>query len=323
MRGFTALLILIPFTLSSSAHAEQSSAADIAGRLGLSSAAIERVKKGEVVAEGLDASSDKDLSLAVVMLLDAPPGVVFDFVDADRMAEYQTVTISEGEIDPANPSLAALELPADVLDQLFDDPEGTFFLSAAEAKQVAAAAKKGKAQLLDAYRAVLAARAKVYWEKGLAGIASYAGKNRSPKDDLTQANGVAKALVKNAVFRAELEAAPSKSPGKATHRLSWAVEKGRDQAAPVLIHQILYREGNADLFLERRFYSGYDYDALQILVGILPIEGERSVVFYTNHTYTAQVAGFGGSAKRSIGRKLLEKELVAEMQRAQKITSAR
>jgi len=30
------------------------------------------------------------------------------------------------------------------------------------------------------------------------------------------------------------------------------------------------------------------------------------------------VAGFGGGAKRSIGRKLLKKELIAEMQRAQK-----
>ena len=60
----------------------------------------------------------------------------------------------------------------------------------------------------------------------------------------------------------------------------------------------------------------YD-DALQTVTGILPAGDRRCVAFYTNHTYTPQVAGFGGSAKRSIGRRLMQKELVAEMERAQ------
>ena len=57
-------------------------------------------------------------------------------------------------------------------------------------------------------------------------------------------------------------------------------------------------------------------------VGILPTPSDWSAVFYTNHTYTAQVAGFGGGVKRSIGRKLLQKEIVAELQRAQKAIRA-
>ncbi len=87
----------------------------------------------------------------------------------------------------------------------------------------------------------------------------------------------------------------------------------------MLIHRILYREDDGELFVQRRFYSGYDYDALQTLVGVLPSSVGGSVVFYTNRTYTAQVAGFGGGAKRSIGRKLLEGEVVAEMERARKV----
>ena len=122
---------------------------------------------------------------------------------------------------------------------------------------------------------------------------------------------------------AELETIPSKSPGNARHTLSWAVSQGRDFAAPVLIHRIFYQGDASEIVVERRFYSGYDYDALQIVVGILPTRQDWSAVFYTNHTYTAQVIGFGGGAKRSIGRKLLRQELVAELERARKAISDR
>jgi len=60
----------------------------------------------------------------------------------------------------------------------------------------------------------------------------------------------------------------------------------------------------------------------QLVTAHLPVDADRCAVFYTNHTYTAQVAGFGGGAKRSIGRKLMQKELVAEMQRAQALVKS-
>ena len=50
---------------------------------------------------------------------------------------------------------------------------------------------------------------------------------------------------------------------------------------------------------------------------VLPLEGGGCAAFYVNRTYTAQVAGFGGAAKRSVGRQLLQKELVAQFQRIQ------
>lgn len=316
MKFLITLITVVSLFAGSNAFAELDSAISVAERMGLSPAAIEQVKRGEIVSEELEASSDKDLSLAIVMRLDATPGEVFDFVNADHLVELQTVRLSGGAIDPANPSLAELQLPADLEKALAEDPGETFFMSAKEAKQVSDAGKRGTAQALDAYRQVLAARAKAYWEGGIAAITPYAGEDRSPHVDLGHANEVARALVKNSTFLAELDAPPAESSGKAIHKLSWAVEKGRDQAAPVLIHQILYREGDGEILLERRFYSGYDYDALQIVVGVLPTKPGSSAVFYTNHTYTAQVTGFGGRAKRSIGRKLLKKEVVAQMERA-------
>jgi hypothetical protein len=323
MKRITLAVAFCLFLLTGDALAQLESAIEAARELGLSESAIERVREGEVVAEELESSSDKDLSLAIVMRLDAPVGRVSEFVNADRLAEFQTVTLGSGAIDPENFSLAEMTLPVEVLSALESKPEDTFFMSDAEAKRVAIAAREDPSQALDAYRAVLSARAKAYWEKGIAGIAPYAGKGRSPAEDLGHANEAARKIVRNTTFLAELEAAPAKSPGKATHKLSWAVEKGRDRAAPVLLHRILYRVEQGEIVLERRFYSGYDYDALQIVVAILPTKSDWSAVFYTNHTYTAQVAGFGGGAKRAIGKKLLESEIVAELQRAQKAIPAR
>ncbi|MCR9094452.1 MAG: hypothetical protein NXI30_09555 [bacterium] len=315
--------LLSPAVVGSS-QAEPRSAGQLAQEIGLSTAAIERVIAGEIVAEELAASSEKDLALALVARLDAPVGAVTEFLDAKRMAEVQTFTLSSGTIDPARPSLANLELPDESLAKLVRRPADTFHLSEAEARRIEAAAERGAEAALDAYRSALAERAAAYWKRGLSGIESYAGSDRSPKLDLAHANAAIRELTRDPVFDAELETIPSKSPGKARHVLSWAVSKGRDFAAPVLIHRIFYLEAGAgEIVVERRFYSGHDYDALQIVVGVLPTPETWSAIFYTNHTYTAQVTGIGGGAKRSIGRKLLRQELVAELERAREAIAGR
>lgn len=316
---YRTILIVVSLLVSAAAFAEMRDPLDVAKQLGMSDAAIERVKKGEVVVEKLEASSDKDLSLALIARLEAPLEEVYEFLLSDRLRAISTVTLSEGDIDTATFSMSEMKLPDEVLQQLVDDPEDTFHMSKAELVLISAAAAKGKAEVLAAYRGVLSARARAYWEKGLAGIEPYAGEGRSPKADLTDANEAARKLVKTQAVLAELDAIPAQAGGKAKHRLFWAIQKGRDQAAPVLNHQIVYAENDGEVSIHRRFYSAYDYDSLQILTGILPVSDRQSVAFYTNHTYTSQVAGFGGGAKRSIGRKLMQKELVAEIERAQAV----
>ena len=300
------------------AQAQAPSIEEMVRRIGFSERAVERARNGEVIAESLKATSDKDLTLAVGAKIEAAPQKVYDFVQADKLAKFQTLTIADGRIDPSNPSLAGMKLSEDTLEKLAEDPGGMLHMSEAEAAKISEAGKNGTAAALAAYQEALAARAKAYWEKGLDGITPYAGKDRSPAVDLGHADKAAKAFLQHPVLAAEIDAVPAKSTGKAEHQLFWAVQKGRDQEAPVLIHRILYEGDIGKAFVQRRFYSGYDYDSLEIVVAVLPTQDGNSAIFYTNHTYTAQVAGFGGSAKRSIGTKLLEKDLIAEMERAQK-----
>ena len=44
------------------------------------------------------------------------------------------------------------------------------------------------------------------------------------------------------------------------------------------------------------------------MAGFLPVQG-GTVVAYTNHTFTDQVAGFGGGLKRNIGRRMMASKL--------------
>lgn len=313
------VILLMGSLVSSPVGAEPGTARDLAEKIGLSDAAIERVAEGQVVVEELKASSDKDLSIALVALVDATVEEVAKAIDSDAFVRVSTVTLSRGLISPDDFSLAAMKLPDDLVEKLAKDPRGTFYLSASEEDRVAAA-KGGADSTLNAYRTVLSDRARAYWSKGDAGITPYAGKGRSPKDDLAAANGAAERVLVSPETRALLTTPPSKAKGPARHHLDWRVEKGRDQAAPVLSHVIEYETGEALLLIDRRFYSGYDYDSMLAMVGVLPTpKSKQSVIFYINHTYTAQVAGFGGSAKRSIGRKLMQKELVAEMERVQNV----
>lgn len=80
---------------------------DLATRLGLADS-ITSLKNGEVVTKELDASTDKDLSLAVAAVLDSSIEKLWEFANAERIHEVQDATLSTGTIDPANPS-AGLE----------------------------------------------------------------------------------------------------------------------------------------------------------------------------------------------------------------------
>ena len=159
-----------------------------------------------------------------------------------------------------------------------------------------------------------------YWAHGLEGIVAYQGKGRDPKTDLGHANDTLLKVVPHPGFREEIMTAPSKSKNMAEmHSLNWAIQKGNDQEAPVLNHVLKCTVSGQEGFLimTRRFYAGTDYDSSQIVVGVIPTSDGRSAIFYINRTYTSSVAGFGGSAKRSIGRKLMKSKLIETMKKAQ------
>ena len=76
----------------------------------------------------------------------------------------------------------------------------------------------------------------------------------------------------------------------------------------VLMHELTASEGAARAVVQRQYYVSNGYNAEQAVAGFLPVQG-GTVVAYTNHTYTDQVAGFGGAVKRGIGRRMMASKL--------------
>ena len=69
-----------------------------------------------------------------------------------------------------------------------------------------------------------------------------------------------------------------------------------------------------------RYYFARNFDAVRLSrTGRLPRPLEGPLVVYTNHTSTDQVAGFGGSAKRSIGRKFMAAQLEKSFERSKQM----
>ena len=72
------------------------------------------------------------------------------------------------------------------------------------------------------------------------------------------------------------------------------------------------------LVVQRQFYASSGYNVEQAVTGFLPVQ-EGTLVVYTNHTSTDQVAGFGSGAKQSIGRKFMAAQLEKSFERSKKM----
>ena len=291
----------------------RSSPEEVAQSLGLPSSSIDAFLKGDVVTHELDASNEKDLSLLVVCVADTTVDKLYEFAEKERVHEIQAATVSAGMLDPSDPAtgLEDMDLDEATVKSLLKNPQ----LSKSETAELKAGSKAGKG--VATYKKILTERAKVYWEQGLDGIIPYDGKGRDPKTDLKTANEAALKAVTDPLIHEEVFGIPSQSENPEWHKLQWAIQKGNDQAAPVLNHIIRIKRELGFVNVTRRFYCGTDYDCCQIVTGVIPTDDGRSAIFYINRTFSSAVAGFGGSAKRSIGRKMMKSKLVETMKKGQ------
>ena len=68
------------------------------------------------------------------------------------------------------------------------------------------------------------------------------------------------------------------------------------------------RHGRA-LVAERQFYVGRSYNVSETVWGGLPAEA-GTYVYYHNRTSTDRVTGAGGSVRKSIGRRMMQSEVL-------------
>ena len=99
-----------------------------------------------------------------------------------------------------------------------------------------------------------------------------------------------------------------------TETFVWVNYKIDDQPTYVLTHLLSAAEGAARIVIQRQYYVGGSYNAQQAIAGFLPVQ-QGTLVVYGTHTFSDQVAGVGGSAKRGIGRRVMGSKLKEQFEK--------
>jgi len=294
-------------------QAGPTSVKDVAADLGFDAAAIRRAQAGEIVSRSIQESSRSEIGAAVAMLVKAPAERLRDRIAGAGFVDLDPSVLAHGRIQlPATAaSFAGLRIPPAELERLANAAPGDELnLSSEEIAALRAAAPQGAEAVGDAWRGLLAARVEAYRRNGLAGIAPYArsnGRSTSAADALRSATDAAVVLRKRAPsFHAALASYPKEMAGS-DERFSWALVDVQGRPAVVLLHRLLGSEGDAVVLADRQLYVSQGYNALQIVVALLPVQ-EGTAVIYVNRTHSDQAARFGRVAQ-GMGRRMLVGEV--------------
>jgi hypothetical protein len=157
----------------------------------------------------------------------------------------------------------------------------------------------------------LLARYQAYHTKGLAGVAPYArksGPHLLASDELSISTKQSKLLAKYlpSVYDVLVKypAATLKQGEELEEQFFWINSEVFDRPTYTLSHRMLFRIGEAYVFVDRQYYASHEYNCLQQGGAALQTEG-GTVVVYLSRVSTEQVAGFGSSVKKSASRILM------------------
>lgn len=292
-------------------------------QLGFQKSDLDRLLRGEIVSRDLKEGSKKELAVAVAIIIEAPFAEVFDRLEQGAVDEVDKTilahgSIAEGRVDAE--SFGSLNLDASELDRLMKvEPGSDFNLSSAEIEKLQAAAKthaseplaRQRVAIAQAYREVLAGRVNAYRQGGMSAIAPYSrGKEEAnAARELELALDEMRPLPERApTFYNAFKNFPADATPSVGNRLDWHIQSVQDRPTVVLSHRAIERHQDHAIVGRRNFYVGQSFNSLQIIAGAFAY-GDQTLVFYTNRTFTDQVAGFGSSAAHKIGRKMMLGEI--------------
>ena len=324
----SAALLLLIAASAGPAAAQARTAASFLTEQGFSQDQIAQVEAGNFVTASIQPSGEREIAAAFAFMVPASPTELVNQLGKGLVDQTDSNTLAF-EIISGPPSLATfskLTLQPDA------QSRSQAYLNAAPGtdlnlsnEEIAAFQKLGSsastAAVEQAVRSALLARLKAYQASGLAGAAPYAraSGSRSPADELRTATKASSKRIQEAApnaYQLLLNYPASKPPGtREAYRWAHYIAHGAPTIA--LMHSLYVPEGDAWLVAQRQFYVSAGYNAEQAIAGLFPIQ-KGTLVFYTNRTSTDQVEGWGGSAKRSIGSKLLALELEALYKKIQK-----
>jgi len=318
-----AVFLTAPTITSAQTPAVSEQIRAVGKQLGFQPLHIDKLMKGEIVSRNLKEGSKKELAVAVAMIVKAPFSEVFDRIQKGGVDDVDKTILSHGAIPDAAASaetFASLKFDGGELDRLLlVKPGSDFNLSESEIDLLQGIAKandsvpiaKQREAIAHGYREILGQRMTAYRQGGLTAIAPYArgGDEAQPGKELTLAVEEMKQVGERApTFYRAFKNFPADASPSAESQFTWQIQSIQDRPTVVLVHRVIEKHQDYAVAGRREYFVGQSFNSLQIVAGAFPF-GEDTLIFYTNRTFTDQVAGFGSSAAHKIGRKMMLGEI--------------
>ena len=148
-------------------------------------------------------------------------------------------------------------------------------------------------------------------KKGLSGILPYARDNDvdyNAGDDLLASTKWARLLRESAPeFFQYLMEYPNSRPDNVEESFTWVTFLVDGKLNIELLHRMGQQQEKSGryVFSERQYYVLNNYNCVQALGGAIPLENKRTLVLMSSRVSTDAITGFGSSAKRAIGVRMM------------------
>jgi hypothetical protein len=276
---------------------------------------LARVEAGQLVGVTLPTDSDRDLNIGIAFLIgkQSPAALARTVREEKRVLHADPSVIAFGDLagEATAADLEGLRLtPAQRKGLARAAPGEHVNLSRDELAALDAAGGDEQA-IEDVFRAILLSRYRAYRARGLAGIApdARAGGATSACDDLAAFNRGARATqILPPTVSDLLDRYPDGVPPDFAENHYWIQFRARGEDTVALEHVLQVALDDSAVLVQRQYYVSRGYNAEQAIVAFLPVD-QGTLVIDANKTSTDQVAGFGGNAKRAIGRGLMAGQL--------------
>jgi len=278
-----------------------------------------RLRHGEMVNTTPEESSDRELGVDLTFLVQQPLAELLTAfrtaVDLKSDPQLSASVPIHGPGTPADFAGLVLEPDgeAEANRYLAASPGETLNLSGDEmqAFKALAAADDGPMKVEAQLKRLLLGRYQAYLQRGLGGMAPYerGGGSFEPSGELRRASDAARLLQQHApALQRLLLSYPEGKPAGLEEHFYWLSYDLDGRPNYTLRHRLAMPVGEIFAVADREFYVSHGYNTSQAFAGFIPVP-EGTLIVYRSRVSTDQVAGFGSSVKKGIGRSVMAKQL--------------
>jgi len=313
-------------------------------KFGFGKSDITKVQNGEVVHVADDTLTDRDVATKIAFKVEDAGMDAFDQVflesphkqesdDTIQQMVVDATTEGDGNLKFDTVQLLPKECVSEVM-KLYTTFKGgdALNLSDKEIEMFQGLGKKAtQEQIEEVLGRVLQGRFLEYQQSGLEGISPYRrAKNKDfyPGKELLEKTQKSKLLHQHATeFGRYIESWPNGSDpdNNAQETFGWMNYKIDNKPSIALYHRIIWTDTkrNSKFLMHRTYYVSIGHNSVQQVGFAVPTDNKSILLGFSSRTSTDKVTGFGGSAKRAIGSRIMGGRIAENMEALRQLSSSK